>query len=53
LCKTLGLGEDRIEMNNLSSAEGAKFADFTIKVTEKLQKIGPNPLKTAKVKKVA
>jgi len=40
-------------MNNLSSAEGAKFADFAIEVTEKLQKIGPNPLKKAKVKKVA
>ncbi len=53
LCKTLGLNEDRVEMNNMSSAEGAKFADFASEVTENIQKIGPNPLKTAKAKKIA
>lgn len=49
----LGLNEDRVEMNNLSSAEGAKFAKIATEVTEKIQKIGPNPLKTAKAKKIA
>ena len=53
MCKTLGLSEDRVEINNMSSAEGAKFANFASEVTEKIQKIGPNPLKTAKAKKVA
>ena len=53
MCKVLGLNEDRIEMNNMSSAEGAKFANFATEVTKKLQKIGPNPLKEVKAKKVA
>ena len=53
LCKTLGLNEDRVEMNNMSSAEGAKFADFATEVTQNIQKIGPNPLKKVKAKKVA
>ena len=53
LCKTLGLNEERVEMNNMSSAEGAKFADFATEVTQNIQKIGPNPLKKVKAKKVA
>jgi len=48
LLKTLlgqiGLGSERVEMYNLSSAEGQRFAQITIEMTERIRALGPNPL---------
>lgn len=40
----VGLGSDRITLEYCSAAEGAKYAEFTRSYTEKIRKIGPNPI---------
>jgi F420-non-reducing hydrogenase iron-sulfur subunit len=49
----VGIGGDRVQMYNLSSGEGTKFAEFAIEMTEKIKELGPNPLKKAKEKMAA
>ena len=39
-----GIGADRLALEYCSAAEGAKFAEFTREYTEKIQKIGRNPI---------
>jgi coenzyme F420-reducing hydrogenase delta subunit len=39
-----GIGKDRIAMEYCSAAEGARFAEFTVEYTEKVKKLGPNPI---------
>ncbi|AIJ05502.1 Coenzyme F420-reducing hydrogenase, delta subunit [Methanocaldococcus bathoardescens] len=41
----LGIGGDRIEMYFMTAAEADKFVSAVNEMTEKLQKLGPNPLK--------
>lgn len=41
----IGLGGERLEMYNLSAAMGQKFADLTKEMTERIKKLGPNPIK--------
>jgi coenzyme F420-reducing hydrogenase delta subunit len=41
----IGLGGERLEMFNLSAAMGVKFADITKEMTERIKKLGPNPIK--------
>jgi coenzyme F420-reducing hydrogenase delta subunit len=36
---------DRIAMVNLSSAMGAQFAQVATEMTERIRKLGPNPLR--------
>ena len=45
LLDEIGLGRDRLEMYNLSSAEGPRFAEIMNEMTERLRKIGPSPLR--------
>ena len=45
---TIGVGGERAQMFNLSSAEGPKFAKFAVEMTERIQKLGPNPIKKGK-----
>ncbi len=45
LLAKVGIGEDRVEMFNLSSSEGVKFAEIAIQMTERIKKLGPNPIK--------
>ncbi len=40
----IGLGGDRLEMYNLSAAMGQKFADLAKEMTERIKKLGPNPV---------
>jgi coenzyme F420-reducing hydrogenase delta subunit len=42
-----------LQMYNLSSGEGTKFAEFAIEMTEKIKEMGPNPLKKAREKMAA
>jgi len=43
----VGTGGERVEMFNLSSGEGPRFAEYAIQITEKIKKLGPNPIKAA------
>jgi coenzyme F420-reducing hydrogenase delta subunit len=45
LLDEIGLGGERLEMYFLSSAEGARWAEIATEMTERILKLGPNPLK--------
>ncbi len=47
LLDQIGLGGERVQMYNLSSAMGARFAEITAEMTDKIKEIGPSPLKEA------
>jgi coenzyme F420-reducing hydrogenase delta subunit len=44
LLDQIGLDGQRVQMYNLSSAMGARFAEIAAEMTEKMKEIGPNPL---------
>lgn len=41
----MGIGGERLEMFNMSSAEGQKFANTVTEMTERIKGLGPNPIK--------
>lgn len=43
-----GIEGERLEMFNLSSAEGQTFAQIVTEMTERIRQVGPNPLKNGK-----
>ncbi len=45
LLEEVGLGKDRIEMYNMSSAQGQRFAEVAREMTEKIRGLGPSPVK--------
>jgi len=45
LLDQIGLGGARLEMYNMSSAEGPKFAQVAREFTERIRSLGPSPLK--------
>ncbi len=53
LLDTIGVGGERVAMYNLSSGEGTHFASYAKEMNEKIQKIGPNPIKLAKKRMAA
>jgi len=46
LLDQIGLGGERIAMENLSSAMGPQFAETMTEMTEKVRELGPNPLRS-------
>ena len=50
---SIGVGGDRVKMFNLSSGEGPRFAEYAVEMTEKIEEMGPNPIKIAMRKKAA
>ena len=42
-----GIGGGRVEMYNLSAADGPRFAGAAGEMTEKIRALGPNPAKKA------
>jgi F420-non-reducing hydrogenase iron-sulfur subunit len=40
-----GIGGGRLEMYNLSAAQGPRFAEIAREMTERIRKIGPSPIK--------
>jgi F420-non-reducing hydrogenase iron-sulfur subunit len=44
LLDEIGLGGERLDMYFLSSAEGARWAEIAAEMTERILKLGPNPL---------
>ena len=50
----VGIGRDRVEMFNLSSGEGPRFAEIAQTMPQRIKELGPNPLKQkVKAKKAA
>jgi coenzyme F420-reducing hydrogenase delta subunit len=50
----LGIEPERVQMYNLSSAMGPRFAEIATEITEQTRQIGPSPLNgVAKSKKAA
>jgi coenzyme F420-reducing hydrogenase delta subunit len=45
LLDEIGVGGERLQMFNLSSAEGARFAEVCTEMTEKVKALGPSPLR--------
>jgi coenzyme F420-reducing hydrogenase delta subunit len=41
----VGIGGERLEMYNISAAEGPKFVKLANEMTERIKTLGPNPLK--------
>ncbi|MEE8451253.1 MAG: hydrogenase iron-sulfur subunit [Thermoguttaceae bacterium] len=45
LLTEIGLEPERVEMYNLSSAEGTRFAELVTEMHDRLEKLGPSPLR--------
>ena len=45
LLQEIGLEPERLEMYNLSSAEGARFAEIVTEMDERMRQLGPSPLR--------
>lgn len=45
LLQEIGLEPERVEMFNLSSAEGSRFADIAKEMSERIRRLGPSPLR--------
>jgi coenzyme F420-reducing hydrogenase delta subunit len=41
----IGIEPERLEMFNLSSAEGTRFAEIATEMAERVKKLGPSPLR--------
>ncbi len=41
----IGVEPERMQMYNLSSAQGARFAEIATEMAEKIKKLGPTPIK--------
>ena len=47
---SIGIGGERAKMYNLSSSDGPRFAQYATEFAEKINELGPNPIKLAKNK---
>jgi coenzyme F420-reducing hydrogenase delta subunit len=45
LLDEVGLGADRLEMYNMSAAQGQRFAEVAREMTEKVRALGPSPVR--------
>jgi len=45
LLTEMGIEPERVEMYNMSSAMGAKFAEVATEFTQRIKELGPNPVK--------
>ncbi len=53
ILNAVGVEGERIEMFNLSSGEGPRFAEIATEMTDRIVGLGPNPLKAGKKKMAA
>ena len=44
ILKDLGIEPERVEMYNLSAADGPRFAEIAGEMTERIRTLGPSPL---------
>jgi len=52
ILEDIGIGGDRLEMYNMSAAEGPRFVEVANEMMEKIQKLGPSPVKKVTNNKV-
>lgn len=45
LLTEIGMEPERVEMYNLSSAQGGRFAEIAQEMTQKIRELGPTPIK--------
>jgi len=45
LMREIGIEPERLEMYNLSSAEGGRFAEIVTEMADRLKELGPSPLR--------
>lgn len=45
LLSHIGIEKKRVEMYNMSAAEGSKFVEVAKEMTERMRELGPNPLR--------
>jgi len=50
LLSHIGIEKERVEMYNMSAAEGSKFVEVAKEMTERIRKLGPSPLKVERVR---
>ena len=48
LLEEMGMEPERIEMYNMSSAMGPRFAEVATEFTERIKQLGPNPVKNGR-----
>ncbi len=48
ILEALGIEPERVEMFNMSSAEGPRFAQVAREFTERIKELGPSPVPKAK-----
>jgi F420-non-reducing hydrogenase iron-sulfur subunit len=53
LLDKVGIERDRVAMFNLSSSQAQRFVEIAVEMTARILDLGPNPIKTAKKKRVA
>ncbi|MBF8266631.1 MAG: methyl-viologen-reducing hydrogenase subunit delta [Dehalococcoidia bacterium] len=46
--ESIGVGGERLEMFNLSSSEGPRFAKIATEMTERIRNLGPSPVSRQK-----
>lgn len=46
LLEEVGIRGERVEMYNLSAAEGARFAQIAREMTDRIRGLGPSPIRT-------
>jgi coenzyme F420-reducing hydrogenase delta subunit len=44
----VGIGGERLEMYNMSAAQGPRFVEVAQEMTEKIKELGPSPIKKQK-----
>jgi coenzyme F420-reducing hydrogenase delta subunit len=44
----VGIGGERLEMYNMSAAQGPRFVEVANEMTEKIKELGPSPIKKNK-----
>jgi len=44
MLEQVGVGAERLEMFNMSSAEGTRFAEVATEMTERIRRLGPSPV---------
>ncbi|MBC8391725.1 MAG: hydrogenase iron-sulfur subunit [Deltaproteobacteria bacterium] len=49
LLDEIGIGGERVEMVLMSAGMGERFAQTAEEITEKIRKLGPNPVKTTSI----
>ncbi len=53
ILKDIGINPGRVEMYNLSAADGPRFVDIAREFTKRIKALGPSPIRTGKGSELA